>query len=214
MTGAEADVVLRDCTLARNRARAKWLGAVVSVIANNRLTMERCRLVEVDAEDASGSGQAIAVSGEAEVVMRDSLVAGGARKGGSLVLLRDAARLLVARSTLVKEGEGYALEALGTTTDRPSVSIADSIVSGGEASRSEMDAAVALDRSVVHGRMAGPVTLGPAVRQTDPAFAGNQPEPYRPSRTSPAAGLARGGGRDLAGRTRPVVGVCAGAFEP
>lgn len=212
VTGRGAEVTLRGCRVVRNRARTQWLGAVVTVGHDNQVVLERCRVTDIDSDDESGPGQAIAVTQEARLVVRDSLVAGRAGKGGSLVAVRDGASVVIERSTLVNEGDGRALEVFGTTTDTPAVTVLDSIVSGGEAVRTE-NARVAVDRSVVHGEVVGAESLGPDTRRAHPAFERRDPEPYRPSASSPAVGLARGGGKDLAGRDRPDRGATAGAFE-
>lgn len=212
VTGMGAEVVLRGCSIARNRARTKWLGAIITVTHDNQVVLERCRTMDIESDDASGPGQAVAVTQAGKLVVKDSLVVGRTGKGGSLIAVRDGASITVERSTLVVEGEGRVLEVFGTTTDKPAVTIAGSIVSGGEAIRGE-NASILVERSVVHGDLVGPVTLGQDARRGDPAFARRDPEPYRPSASSPAVGLARGGGRDLAGRERPERGATAGAFE-
>lgn len=212
VTGHGAQVSLRGCRVARNRARTKWLGAVIAVGHGNQVILERCRVTDIEADDASGPGQAVAVTQEGRLVVTDSLVAGRAGQGGSLIAVRDGASVVIERSTLVNEGDGRALEVFGTTTDQPAVTVLDSIVSGGEAIRAE-NARIVVDRSVIHGVVVGPASLGPDTHRADPAFDRSGSEPYRPSASSPAAGLARGGGMDLAGRERPDRGATAGAFE-
>ncbi len=212
VTGMGAEVLLRGCSIVRNRARTKWLGAVITVTHDNQVVLERCRIGDIEGDDASGPGQAVAVTQAGKLVVKDSLVVERTGKGGSLIAARDGASIVIERSTLVVEGDGRALDASGTTTDQPAVTVLDSIVSGGEAIHGE-NASILVERSVVHGDIVGPVTLGRDTRRADPAFEGRGPEPYRPSGSSPAVGLARGRGRDLAGRERPEHGATAGAFE-
>lgn len=212
VTGRGVEVTLRGCKLVHNRPRTKWLGAVITASHDNHVVLERCRISDIESDDESGPGQAIAIAQEAKLVMRDSLVVGRAGKGGSVIAVRDRASMVIERSTLVSEGDGRVLEVFGTTTDMPAVTVLDSILSGGEVVRAE-NARVVVDRSVVHGEVVGTASLGPDTRRADPAFLRLGPEPYRPSASSPAAGLARGGGKDLAGHERPDRGATAGAFE-
>lgn len=214
VTGSETEVVLEGCVLKGHRARTKWLGGVVVIRDDARVTLRRCRVVDWESDNDAGSGQGVVVTSGGRLILADSLLVGRARKGGSLITVRDNASALIERSTLVNEGDGAVLEVRGTTTDTATATVQDSILQGGEAVRSEVNARVVVDRSVVHGETIGTVTLGPDVRRADPGLEKRDPEPFRPGATSPAIGLARGGGAlDLAGRPRPDVRATAGAFE-
>jgi len=201
-------VELHGCALHHNTGRQGPGGAIYA--DQGTVVIERCRIHD----NAATDGPAVCVDGIASLRIEDSLLVESGGPTVAVVRVRDGADATVARSTLIGEDRAAALHASGTSSRRPEVAVSDSVLSGStaldlpEPFAGKATVTRSLLSAVTHAYIDGGDT-----RVGAPRFAGG-PEPHAPAADSPACGMALGKGSDLAGKQRPRLGACAGAFEP
>jgi hypothetical protein len=203
---------LVDCTLRHNRAEGYGGGAVYA--AGQRLTLERCQLVE----NCGRQGGGLLLDGTVEAHLTCCLVVRNSATRGGALRLKEGARATLegctlADNTLWGEGaEGPQVLLSGTLTRQPHLSLRNCVLAG--------EGPQVCNGGTFPGTLCGSHLLVPggealpgvvALCEGEPHFRNAGPAPYALLPHSPAWGVGVAQGveeeaRDLGGRPRVRAG--------